>query len=87
MLIAAFAGSYPYLTAYIPQDSKYGKIWKNSRLFFQKKWPEEKVKEFLKKEKIKFVWVGKEENIIAGGKFTPYLFLEKAFENPEVINL
>jgi len=85
MLIAAFTGNYPYLTVYAPQDGEYDKIWENSRLFFQKKWPEKKASEFVKKEKIKFVWIENEENIIAGGKFEPYLFLEKVFENQEVI--
>jgi uncharacterized membrane protein len=85
MLIAAFAGNYPYLTVYVPQEGEYSKVWENSKLFFQKKWPEEKAKEFLEKEKIKFVWVDEEENTIAGGKFLPYSFLEKVFENPKVV--
>ena len=85
MLIAAFAGNYPYLTIYIPKEEEYQEIWENMVFFLQKKWPEEKAKEFLEKEKIKFVWVDEEENTIAGGKFLPYSFLEKVFENPKVV--
>lgn len=84
MIIPTYAGNIPYFSVFAGSTDTYSDLETNDFNFFCQKWDNSKTLEFLKKEKIKLVFWGKEEKSACPTTNLSYPFLNKVFENSEI---
>lgn len=84
-LIAALAGNFVYLTHHTSELDNFSQLENNAKMFFSQQWSEKESQKFLEKEKIKYIFWGKEEKELGKKENLNYPFLEKVFENSQVV--
>lgn len=84
-IIAGLAGNWPFVTTFVwTLDPDY-QLENTAKAFLSQGWPEETARQFVKNQKIKYIFFGPEEKTLHPQQSLTYPFLEKAFENSEVI--
>lgn len=84
MIIAARAGLMPYLATFSGTLPTYKLLQSNVKNFYSGQWDGKQVADFVKTERIKYVFFGPEERIFNPNGSLSYRFLKKTFENSEV---
>ena len=84
MIIAARAGLMPYMSTFSGQLPTYNLLRQNVNNFYTQIWNAKQAADFLKTEKIKFIFWGPEEKNFTFKTSLSYPFLQKVFDNPEV---
>lgn len=84
MIIAARAGLMPYFATFSGNLPTFSSLQKNVNNFYNQIWSARQAADFLKKERIKFIFWGPEEKNLTFKDSLGYSFLQKVFENSEV---